>query len=248
LADKYGLHVVEDAAHALPASYKGKRIGSISELTAFSFYATKTISTGEGGMLTTNNDEYAQRVMQMRLHGISGDAWKRYSQEGSWFYEVQHAGYKMNMCDVLAAIGCAQLEKCERFWKRRQAIAKFYSESFSCLDGIELPPSVCADAGHAWHLYILRIQPELMGLTRNQFIEELKRRGVGTSVHFIPLHLHPFYAEKYGYRLGDFPNAENAYSRCVSLPIFPDMRYCEVERVVTAVTEVVKQKSLCSIT
>ena len=247
LGARHGIPVIEDAAHALPASYKGKRIGSISEFTAFSFYATKTLSTGEGGMLTTENEEYAHRVMQMRLHGISGDAWKRYSREGAWFYEVQQAGFKMNMCDVLAGIGCAQLEKCERLGARRQTIAKFYDEHFSSLEALELPPAGDEDSEHAWHLYILRIRPELMRIGRNQFIEELRRRGIGTSVHFIPLHLHPFYAKNYGYNPGDFPNAENAYTRCISLPIFPAMSDSEVERVVNAVTEIVNQHSLRSI-
>ncbi len=246
LAAKYDLHVIEDAAHALPTSYKGRRVGAISELTAFSFYATKTISTGEGGMLTTDNEEYAQRAIKMRLHGISGDAWKRYSREGSWFYEVECAGYKMNMCDILAALGCTQLTKCERFWERRQAIAKFYSDNFVGVEGLQVPPPGQRDAGHSWHLYILRIWPESLGLNRNRFIEELSKRGIGTSVHFIPLHLHPFYAQKYGYRRGHFPNAEDAYLRCLSLPIFPDMTDEEVERVVDAVKEVVEQKPLRS--
>src|SRR6476646_987966 len=183
LATKHGLHVIEDAAHALPASYNGKRVGAISELTAFSFYATKTISTGEGGMLTTDNEEYAERATKMRLHGISGDAWKRYAKEGSWFYDVQYAGYKMNMCDLLAAIGCAQLTKCERFWERRHAIAKFYSENFSSFEGLQVPASGHCETEHSWHLYILRIRPEVLALTRNDFIEELKKRGIGTSVH-----------------------------------------------------------------
>jgi dTDP-4-amino-4,6-dideoxygalactose transaminase len=247
LATKYGLHVIEDAAHALPASHNGKRVGAISELTAFSFYATKTISTGEGGMLTTDNEEFAVRAAKMRLHGISGDAWKRYSKEGSWSYDVQYAGYKMNMCDVLAAIGCAQLAKCERFWERRHAIAKFYSEKFSCFEGLQVPASGQCDTEHSWHLYILRIRPEVLALTRNNFIEELKKRAIGTSVHFIPLHLHSFYARKYGYNLGDFPNAEDAYSRCISLPIFPDMTDEEVERVVSGVKDVVEQKRIRSL-
>ena len=246
LATKYSVHVIEDAAHALPASYNGRRVGAISELTAFSFYATKTISTGEGGMLTTDNEEYAERATKMRLHGISGDAWKRYSQEGSWFYEVQDAGYKMNLCDVLAAIGCAQLAKCERFWERRQAIARFYSENFSRFEELQVPPPANRDAEHAWHLYILRIKPELLASNRNDFIAELKKRGIGTSVHFIPLHLHPFYAQRYGCQRGDFPNAEDAYSRCISLPIFPDMTDEEVERVVSSVKDVVEQKRIRS--
>jgi len=238
LAGKYGCHVIEDAAHALPAQYRGKRVGTISELTAFSFYATKTISTGEGGMLTTDDQDYAERVGRMRLHGIRGDAWKRYSKEGAWFYEVENAGYKMNMCDVLAAIGCAQLEKCESFCRRRREIATLYSNAFSRHAELQVPP--CDEwSDHSWHLYILRIRPQALSITRNDFIQELKNHGIGTSVHFIPLHLHPFYAQTYNYKLGDFPNAEDAYHRCISLPIFPDMSDREVERVVSAVKHIV---------
>lgn len=239
LAGRRGLHVIEDAAHALPASYRGRRIGTTSELTAFSFYATKTISTGEGGMLTTDNDAYAERVRLMRLHGISGDAWKRYAKEGSWYYEVVDAGYKFNMCDVLAAIGSAQLAKCDQFGQRRTRIAKFYSETFSHYQELEIPPVPAEDILHAWHLYILRIQPSALSLDRNRFITELKNRGIGTSVHFIPLHLHPYYSQTYGYRRGDFPNAEDAFSRCMSLPIFPSMTDAEVERVAQTVKQIV---------
>jgi perosamine synthetase len=239
LATKYGLAVIEDAAHALPASYNDRRVGAISDLTAFSFYATKTISTGEGGMLTTNNAAYAARAARMRLHGMSADAFRRHTKEGSWSYEVQDAGYKMNMPDVLAAIGGAQLAKCQRFWERRRVIARQYSESFSRFDELQVPPSESPDGEHAWHLYILRIRPDLLSVSRSGFIEALKELGIGTSVHFIPLHLQPYYAATYGYRQGDFPHAEDASSRCVSLPIFPDMTDEEVARVISTVEEVV---------
>lgn len=159
LAAKHGLHVIEDAAHALPSGYKGVRVGGISELTAFSFYATKTLSTGEGGMLTTNNDTYVQRATKMRLHGMSGDAWRRYSDKGAWFYDVQYAGYKLNMCDVLAAIGCVQLAKCQQLCERRRGIAKIYSDAFSCFEELQVPPTETADTEHSWHLYILRVRP-----------------------------------------------------------------------------------------
>jgi dTDP-4-amino-4,6-dideoxygalactose transaminase len=244
LAAKHGLHVIEDAAHALPASYKGTRIGATSELTAFSFYATKTLSTGEGGMLTTDKDIYIERAVKMRLHGISGDAWRRYSDKGNWFYDVQYAGYKLNMCDVLAAIGCVQLTKAQRFCERRRTIAKTYSEIFSRSEELQVPPAEEAHTEHAWHLYILRVRPELLTGGRDEFIQELKERGIGTSVHFIPLHLHSFYAEKYGYRRGDFPNAEDAYFRSLSLPIFPDMTDEEIERVASTVKSLLEQKRI----
>jgi perosamine synthetase len=241
LAGKYELRVIEDAAHALPASWKGKQIGSLSEQTAFSFYAVKTITTAEGGMLTTNNDDIAARVTKMRLHGIGTDAWKRYAREGSWYYEVEEAGYKMNMPDLLAALGRAQLSKAKRFWDCRRQIAARYDQEFAKLDELETPPHGMAGSEHAWHLYVVRIRPEQLTLNRNQFIEELKRIGIGSSVHFIPLHLHPYYQRQYGYRGGDFPNAEDAFGRCISLPIFPGMTEAQVERVISGVRRTVGQ-------
>jgi dTDP-4-amino-4,6-dideoxygalactose transaminase len=246
LADNKTLRVIEDAAHALPASYKGRRIGCTSDLMAFSFYATKTITTGEGGMLTTNNDAYAQRASLMRLHGISGDAWKRYSKDGSWFYEVQEAGYKLNLSDLLGALGSAQLKRCDQFMERRSLIADRYRARFAEMEELQNPPDADHDGQHSWHLFILRIRPGMLEVDRDSFIRELKDVGIGTSVHFIPLHLHPFYAREYGYKPGDFPNAEDAYSRCISLPIYPDMSDEEVDRVIQAVEQIVylKRKTL----
>jgi dTDP-4-amino-4,6-dideoxygalactose transaminase len=238
LARPYGLHVVEDAAHALPATVAGRSIGSISDLTAFSFYATKTITTGEGGMLTTDNEDYARRASMMRLHGISGDAWKRYSKEGSWYYEVVEAGYKLNMPDILAALGREQLKKADDFWRRRSEIAQRYAEAFSKLEEFECPPKGRAGDNHSWHLFILRLRPELLEAGRSEFVSQLRSEGIGTSVHFIPLHRHPFYKATYGCRDNDFPHAEDAFSRCLSLPIFPDMSEQEVERVIHAVMKV----------
>ena len=241
LAARHRLHVIEDAAHALPAGWGGKRIGSVSELTAFSFYATKTITTGEGGMLTTDDEDYAARANIMRLHGISGDAWKRYAKEGSWYYEVEEAGYKLNLPDVLAAMGTAQLAKADKFAAQRRQIAARYNAAFGDIEELELPPLPPPHAEHAWHLYILRIRPEQLTINRNQFIEKLKSLGIGTSVHFVPLHLHPYYQRTYGYRRGDFPAAEDAFNRCMSLPIFPGMTDREVDRVIAAVMQIVSE-------
>ncbi len=238
IADEYGLHIIEDAAHALPTTYRGRRVGAISELTAFSFYATKTLTTGEGGMLTTNDEDHAQRISQMRLHGIAGDAWKRYSANGSWYYEVQDAGYKMNLSDILSALGRVQLRKCDQFWKDRCRIRSLYDDAFGRLEELELPSGSEGDTD-AWHLYILRIHPELLEINRNQFIEELKKQGIGTSVHFIPLHTHPYYTRTYGYRVDQFPNANDAYSRSISLPIYPDLSEAQIDRVVQTVVRVV---------
>jgi len=237
LADEHGLTVIEDAAHALPATYKGRRIGSVSELTAFSFYATKTITTGEGGMLTTNDDEYARRAAVMRLHGISGDAWKRYSREGSWFYQVLEAGYKLNLTDMQSALGLTQLRKADQFAQARRELAVFYFDRLSGIEELQLPPQACGESEHSWHLFILRIRPDVSCMDRAAFVDHLKQSGVGTSVHFIPLHLYPYYQRAFGYRDGDLPNAEDAYRRCLSLPIYPDLTTEERERVVRAIEQ-----------
>jgi perosamine synthetase len=241
LADRNSIHLIEDAAHAIPASYCGRRIGSISELTAFSFYATKTITTGEGGMLTTNDEAYAKRASVMRLHGISGDAWKRYTSQGSWYYEIVDAGFKANMPDLLAALGRAQLKKAEAFCKRRREIADLYFRRLARVDELEMPPVGHANLEHSWHLFILRLRSEMFTVGRNQLIQELKEEGIGTSVHFIPLHLHPYYRDRYGYRPGDLPNAEDAFARCISLPIYPDMTDAEVDRVAGAIEHFVQK-------
>jgi len=239
IARAYNLPVIDDAAHAFPAKYKDRMIGSISDLTAFSFYVTKTLATGEGGMLTTANPEYAERAAIMALHGISRDAWKRYSAEGSWYYEVIQAGYKYNMTDLAAAIGLHQLARSEWLLGRRQAIAQRYSEAFSQWPELETPPDP-DHVQHAWHLYILRLQPEYLTITRDAFIHALTKANIGTSVHFIPLHLHPFYRNTYHLLPDDFPVALHAYQRAVSLPIYPSMTDEDVEDVIAAVEHIVK--------
>ena len=237
IANRHGLCVIEDAAHALPSSWRGQRIGSDCEAGAFSFYATKTITTGEGGMFVTNNEHYARRAALMRLHGISGDAWKRYAKEGTWHYDVLEAGFKMNMPDLLAAIGLAQLRKADRFYQRRREIALLYLNHLSAMEELEMPPF--AD-GHSWHLFILRLRSGPGG-SRDQLIESLKQAGIGTSVHFIPLHMHSYYRSHYGYKKGDFPNAEDAYERAVSLPLYPDMSDADVEYVAKTIKRIVQE-------
>jgi dTDP-4-amino-4,6-dideoxygalactose transaminase len=236
LARENGLHVIEDAAHALPSEYQGRRIGALSELTAFSFYATKTLTTGEGGMVTTDDDAHAARIRLMRLHGISGDAWKRYGKNGSWHYEVVAAGFKYNPTDLQSALGLVQLAKCDSLRNARVQIAKQYTAAFSAIDALE-PPVVGPDCTSSWHLYILRLRLERLRIDRNVFVNELRQCGIGTSVHFIPLHLHPYYQQAYGYRRGDFPIAEAQFERCLSLPIYPGMTPANVEYVIDHVTK-----------
>lgn len=234
IARTHNLPVIEDAAHAFPARYRGRAIGSIGDMTAFSFYATKALTTGEGGMLTTAHAEFAERVAQMSLHGISRDAWKRYSAEGSWYYEVLHAGYKYNMTDLTAAIGLHQLARSEWLLERRRVIARHYTEAFSCWPEVETPPDF-SYVQHAWHLYVLRLQPERLSISRDKFIAALSEMRIGTSVHFIPLHLHPFYRDTYQLSPGDYPAALQAYQRTISLPIYPGMSDEDVEDVIAAV-------------
>jgi len=237
LAAQHELHVIEDAAHSLPASYKGKRIGTVSELTAFSFYATKTLTSGYGGMITTENPQYADRLQVMRLHGIARDAWKRYSAEGSWFYEVLENGFKYNLTDLQAALGVVQLEKCDAMYMARLRIAQRYSSAFQSIESLQIP-LVPPERESSWHLYVLRLNLDQLRIDRNQFIRELTDRGIGTSVHFIPLHLQPVYRRDYQYKLGDLPVAEREYQRSLSLPIYPGMREDEVEQVIWAVMDV----------
>ena len=239
IARAHGLPVIEDAAHAFPARYRGRMIGSIADLTAFSFYATKTLATGEGGMLTTANPHYAERASMMSLHGISRDAWKRYSAEGSWYYEVLQAGYKYNMTDVAAALGLQQLARSEWLLERRRSIARRYTEAFSHLSAVETPPDP-AHVDHAWHLYILRLHLERLRIGRDAFIQALTQANIGTSVHFIPLHLHPFYRDTYHLKADDFPAALRAYQRSISLPIYPGMTDEDVEDVIAAVEYLVE--------
>jgi dTDP-4-amino-4,6-dideoxygalactose transaminase len=237
LAAANGLTVIEDAAHALPAKYRGKSIGTLSPLTAFSFYATKTITTGEGGIVTTNDDLLAERIALMRLHGISRDAWKRYTAEGTWRYEITEAGYKYNLTDPQAALGLVQLSKCEQMWRRRVEIAKKYDKALSSLDAY-LTPIVAEDVQNAWHLYVIRVQSSALRIHRDRVIEELRQRGIGTSVHFIPLHLHPYYQRMWGYRPGEFPVAEDYFDRCISLPIYPSLTDEDLHRVIEALHDI----------
>lgn len=240
LGEKYGIKIIEDAAHALPAKYKGKMVGTIGDITAFSFYATKNITTGEGGMVVTDNEEYAWRMKIMSLHGISKDAWKRYTCEGSWYYEILYPGYKYNLTDIASAIGIHQLKKCDGFFKRREEIAGMFTEAFSTLEGIT-SPYVNPENQHAWHLYIIQVDPEKLTIDRSRFIEEMKARNIGTSVHFIPLHMHPYYRSTYGYSPDDFPDALHVYQRIVSLPIYPKMTDEDVNDVIDAVKDIVNK-------
>jgi dTDP-4-amino-4,6-dideoxygalactose transaminase len=240
IASDYDLRVIEDAAHALPARYREKMIGTLGDITCFSFYATKTITTGEGGMAVTENPEWADRMRIMGLHGISKDAWKRYTAEGSWYYEILYPGFKYNLTDIAAAIGIEQLKKCTHFWEARQRYATLYNEGFQDVPAI-ITPYVAPEVQHAWHLYVIQLDLERLRIGRNEFIALLKQEGIGTSVHFIPLHLHPYYRDTFGYGPADFPHASFAFERIVSLPIYPKMTDADVQRVIDTVRGLVRR-------
>jgi dTDP-4-amino-4,6-dideoxygalactose transaminase len=238
LARKHNLYVIEDAAHALPATYEDQVVGTIGDLTAFSFYATKNLTTGEGGMLT-GKPEYVERARLFALHGMNRDAWKRYGAEGSWFYEVVEAGFKYNMTDIQAAMGLVQVRRLEDMQRRRQEIVTRYQQAFASVSAVQSPVER-PDVKHAWHLYVLRLNLGQLTIDRARFIDELKTRNIGTSVHFIPIHLHPYYRDKYNWDSSAFPVAYGEYQRMISLPLHSRLSNDDVDDVIAAVMDVVE--------
>jgi len=236
IAKANGLALVEDAAHALPAIWNGRTVGSIGDLTAFSFYATKNLTTAEGGMLT-GAKELIDRARPWALHGMSRDAHARYQAGGSWYYEVVLPGYKCNLTDLQAALGLVQLAKLPRFQERRAQIVSRYTAAFAEMPAVE-PPVERSNVASAWHLYVIRLRLARLTIDRNRFIAELAARDIGASVHFIPVHLHPYYRDRYGFAPDDFPVAHAAYHRIVSLPLHPGLTDADVDDVIAAVAEV----------
>lgn len=245
LARRHGLKVIEDAAHALDAARRmdGRgmvKAGTIGDLTCFSFYATKNITSAEGGMITTEDDALAHKIAVASLHGMDRDAWKRYDASGSWFYEIHDMGFKYNLSDVHAAIGLAQLRRSSELTARRREIALRYGAAFDNNPALQAPV-VEIGVDHAWHLYVLRLRPERLRIGRNRFVELLRERGIGCSVHCIPLNTIAYYQTRYGYRTGDFPISEDVYSRCLSLPIYPLMTDADIDYVIETVTDLARE-------
>lgn len=240
LADEHNLYVSEDAAHALWSRYKGRLIGNkLRGAASYSFYATKNLATGDGGMLVTDRDDIAERARILVGQGMSHNAWNRYAKGGSWKYDIVEPGYKYNMFDIQAALGLVQLSRMEEMQTRRLAIAARYQEEFGKIDAVE-PPFVPEFTTHCWHLYVLRIVPELLTIDRDQFIVELNERNVGTSVHFIPTHTMTAF-RKLGWKEGDFPMAEKHFERIISLPLYPSMTDEQVQYVIDAVRNIVEK-------
>lgn len=248
-ASAHGLKVVEDAAHTFPAKVDtrsvrdaqrvSRSIGSIGDATVFSFYATKTIATGEGGMVTTDDDEIAERIRVMRLHGFSRDVWNRYtSTKPSWYYEIVAPGYKYNLTDIASAIGLVQLRKSQAFQTRREAIARAYNAAFREIDAFQIPIAPDGELSHSWHLYVLRLNLDMLSIGRDDFIWEMGARGVSCSVHFIPLHMQPYWRDTYKLTPEMFPVASREFERVLSLPIYPDMTEGMVNQVIGVTSEI----------
>ncbi|MBI2267559.1 MAG: UDP-4-amino-4,6-dideoxy-N-acetyl-beta-L-altrosamine transaminase [Armatimonadetes bacterium] len=235
---KHRLFLLEDAAHALGATYRGKKIGSIGSVTIFSFHPVKHITTGEGGMVVTNNEAVAERAYMIRTHGIDKDAGKRFGKEGNWFYQMVALGYRFNMSEMQAALGLCQLEKLDDFLERRREIAGQYQSAFRDMPEV-VTPHVEADSEHAWHLYTLQIRREALRVGRDRIIEALKAENIGANVHYIPVHLHPYYRENLDTKEGDYPIAEGLYRKILTLPLFPRMTDKDVEDVILAVKKVI---------
>ena len=234
LCHTHNLTLIDDAAHAIPTEYKGQYIGNIGDLSAFSFYANKNLTTGEGGMITTNSDAFAEPLRTMRLHGINKDAWSRQSQRNIWHYDIATEGYKYNMTDIQAAMGVCQLMKLNKQHERRRNLAHIYQTELAKFPQIDTPVAPDNPRGHAWHLYIIQLNTG----NRDIFVEALREANIECSVHYIPLHLFDFYQERYGYRVGDFPCAEAAFERVVSLPLHPGLTEDDIHTVINAIGKI----------
>lgn len=237
IAEKHGLKIVEDCAHAVETEYHGRKAGTFGDLGCFSFYVTKNITTCEGGMVITENEEYADKIKVLALHGMSKDAWKRFSDQGYKHYQYVYCGYKYNMTDIQASLGIHQLPRIDHYWKRRKEIWETYNEAFKDLPVIT-PAPVEHGTKHAYHLYTLLLDIDNLAITRDQFLDEMTKRNIGVGVHYIALHLHPFFHEKYGYRRGDFPNAEWVSDRTVSIPLSPKLTEDDVNSVILAIRDI----------
>ena len=240
IAQRHDLIVIEDAAHAIETEFKGRKVGTISQLTCFSFYVTKNVVTGEGGMVTTSNPDFADKIKMYGLHGMSRDAWKRFSDDGYKHYQVVFPGFKYNMMDIQAAIGIHQLQRVEQNWQRRDHIWGKYNQAFADLP-VGLPKPDEPNTKHARHLYTLMIDETQCGLHRDDFMQRMHKLNIGTGVHYMSVHLHPYYRDKYGYQPQIFPNALWISERTVSIPLSPQLSDLNVERVIDAVRKIVLQ-------
>jgi len=236
IADGHGLTVIEDACHALGAEHRGRHVGGVAHMTVFSFHPVKHVTTGEGGMVTTNREDFAVRLRRFRNHGISTDARERQAS-GQWHYEMVDLGFNYRLTDIACALGLSQLKKLESNLARRRQIAARYSEAFRSIAGV-VPPAVRADVNPAWHLYPIRLDPTKLNANRAQVFRALRAENIGVNVHYVPVHLHPYYRQRFGYQGGEYPVAEGAYEQLISLPMFHGMTNQDVEDVMSSVAKV----------
>ncbi|MDX2169337.1 MAG: DegT/DnrJ/EryC1/StrS aminotransferase family protein [Deltaproteobacteria bacterium] len=241
LAAARGAAVMEDAAHALPAAYRGRSIGSVSDLTVFSFYATKNLATGEGGMVTGRDEALIERVRGRRLHGMTRDAWKRYAKDGTWRYDVAYPGFKYNMTDMNAALGLVQLERLAAMQAARLHIVERYRAAFADVADLVEVPTCRSDVDHAWHLFVARVRHEALTIDRDAVIQALTAAGIGTSVHFIPLHEHSYYRDQLGVRAETLPVADREWERIISLPLYPGLSDADVDRVADTLRDILRR-------
>jgi dTDP-4-amino-4,6-dideoxygalactose transaminase len=239
LAKKYKLILIEDGAHAAGATYNKEKIGSIGDMTNFSFHPLKNMSTGDGGMVTTNDEKFAVALQKLRLHGMSRDAWKRHTATGSWRYDVEEPGYKYNMTDIQSALGLQQLKKLPQFIKVRKEYAKLYDNAFKQTPEITVP-FITPGQKHIYSLYTIKIDTSKLKINRDEIVEELKKAHIGTNIQFIPLHYFSYYSKTFGYKKGDFPNAEKVFEEILSLPLYPKMKISEINYIAKTLNNLIK--------
>ncbi len=242
IAKKHNLRVIEDAAHAIGTEYKGQRIGSFGDVQVFSFHPNKNMTTGEGGCVVTRDDKMAEAVALLRFHGMDREAWNRFGKKGSQHYEIIAPGYKYNMMDIQAALGLHQLKQLDGFIKRRTELALRYQKLLAGWPQVSLPAAPAYSHLHAWHLYTPLVNPDAAGMDRDAFMQGMKERNIGTGLHYRAVHLYPYYREHFGFKRGDFPNAETISDRIVSLPLFPVMTDADQDRVIAAMADLFQRK------
>tara|TARA_B100001250_G_scaffold411569_1_gene440551 strand:- start:1446 stop:2612 length:1167 start_codon:yes stop_codon:yes gene_type:complete len=245
LSNEYGCFLLEDSAHAMEAIDDGKKIGNTEDAATFSFYANKNITTGgEGGAIATNNASLAEKLKKLSLHGMNKDGWSRYSNAGKWSYDISLLGYKYNLTDIASKIGLIQLQNIKSWHNKREIIAKKYDKGFSAIKGIKLPPKQGKNSRHARHLYIIQINKKYWSIDRNQIIIELNKKGIGTSVHYLPIHMHSYYQKKYGFKPNDYPQSKGLFEAAISLPIYPDLNNNEILHIIDSIKELWNKYSI----
>jgi UDP-4-amino-4,6-dideoxy-N-acetyl-beta-L-altrosamine transaminase len=239
IAEENNLYIIEDAAHAIDAEYKGKKIGNISDLTIFSFHPVKNITTAEGGMVTSNNEELNEKLLMFRTHGISKDAIKRFGKEGGFYYDMKYLGFRYNLSELHSSLGIHQLNKLNAFQNRRRELVRIYNRELDSIEGIKIP-YVKSNIKHSWHLYIIQLDLEKLNVDRDHIFKAMREENIGVNVHYIPIHYHSYYQEKFGLKRGILPNVEWLFPKIITIPLFHKMSDNDVYDVINALEKVIK--------